>query len=241
MGDPRPQFIVAPGPSILTPVTIEPGTRVRFTPNAPSDASYASVRWFRGSVALPASGSVLEITAATEADSGTYTCDYQLADGGRGRSGHVVLQVIRHEGQRLCNMSWLGYVHAAQPVLRSGFVIEPGQGTSWVLIRVVGPGLTRFGIADVLRAPQLKLFNSSGREIEPWPVNSPEPFYSYPKLADAERLVGAFPLAAGGGDVAVLFQLPAGAYSAAVGGPAEGTGNVLVEVYQLPAMGQPDN
>ena len=240
LGDPRPQAIVAMGPSILTPVTIEPGTRIRFTPNAPSNESYASVRWFRGSVVLATSGSVLEIPAATDADSGTYSCDYQLANGVRRSSGYVVLQVIRHDGQRLCNVSWLGYLNAAQPVVRSGLVIEPGQWTSWVLIRVVGPGLTKFGIADVIRTPQLKVFDSSGREIAPWPVNSSNPFYSYPTLADAERLVGAFPLAAGGGDVVMLYQLQAGAYSAAVSASSGSTGNVLVEIYQLPALGHPD-
>jgi hypothetical protein len=46
--------------------------------------------------------------------------------------------------------------------------------------------------------------------------------------------VGAFPLAPGGRDAALLLTLPPGTYSAQVGGPAGATGVALVEVYEMP-------
>ena len=46
--------------------------------------------------------------------------------------------------------------------------------------------------------------------------------------------VGAFGLPSGSGDAAVLVRLPPGGYTVTVSGVANTTGNVLVEIYDVP-------
>jgi hypothetical protein len=67
------------------------------------------------------------------------------------------------------------------------------------------------------------------RENDSWDVGNPPGL-----VATATAAVGAFPLAPGGRDAALLLTLPPGTYSAQVGGPAGATGVALVEVYEMP-------
>jgi hypothetical protein len=53
-------------------------------------------------------------------------------------------------------------------------------------------------------------------------------------INEASTKVGAFPLAAGSRDAAILINLPPGTYSAQVTGPGTTTGVALVEVYEVP-------
>jgi hypothetical protein len=51
---------------------------------------------------------------------------------------------------------------------------------------------------------------------------------------DAATRVGAFPLAAGSKDAAILINLPPGTYSAQATGAGTTTGVALIEVYEVP-------
>jgi len=53
-------------------------------------------------------------------------------------------------------------------------------------------------------------------------------------INEASAAVGAFPLARGGRDAAILINLPPGSYSAQVTGPGTTTGVALIEVYEVP-------
>ena len=53
-------------------------------------------------------------------------------------------------------------------------------------------------------------------------------------LGPTAASVGAFPLVANSRDAAVLVTLPPGAYSAQISGIGCGTGEALVEVYEVP-------
>ena len=54
------------------------------------------------------------------------------------------------------------------------------------------------------------------------------------KVQAAAAATGAFALADGSRDAALLVELPPGAYSAVVHGVGETTGAGLVEVYEIP-------
>jgi hypothetical protein len=112
-----------------------------------------------------------------------------------------------------------------------GFVIE---GNRQVLVRVVGPGLQQFGVQRVASAPQLDVFSGSGARIATntsWEF--PTTAYASPPLGPIFRLVGAFPLASGSKDAALMLSLGTGAYTLHATTSSD-TGEVLTEVYVLP-------
>jgi hypothetical protein len=111
-----------------------------------------------------------------------------------------------------------------------GFVVG-GTGTEALLGRADGPGLTQFGVTDILSRPTLELspFRAGALINTAWGSN--------PAVADisaAASLVGAFPLAADSADSAAVVSLRPGAYTMKVYGAGGTTGVALAEVYELP-------
>ena len=133
---------------------------------------------------------------------------------------------------RLINLSARTQVGTGDNVLVIGFVIT-GTAPTRLLLRAVGPGLTLFGVGGVLADPQLRLFNAAGTVID-----TNDDWASTPALAAAHgpafTQTGAFGLAAGSKDAALLATLPPGAYTAQVSGVNTTTGVALVEVYEIP-------
>ena len=77
-----------------------------------------------------------------------------------------------------------------------------------------------------LADPKLEIYNGAGTKVaenDTWA----------PMLAATFRLVGAFDLPAGSRDAALQVELPPGPYTALVKGADGGTGEALVEVYEL--------
>lgn len=129
---------------------------------------------------------------------------------------------------RLVNASARTQVGTGDNILIAGFAIS-GDTAKSVLVRAVGPTLTQFGVGGTLSDPQLKLFDSSGRQIaenDDWGGTT--------TLSGAFGSVGAFSLSAGSKDAALVASLSPGSYTAQVSGAAGGTGVALVEVYEIP-------
>lgn len=146
-------------------------------------------------------------------------------------------------GALLTNVSTRGIVQSGAGALIAGFVVAgSAQAVKPVLIRGVGPSLQNFGIAasDCLPAAQVQLY--SGTAVIAANDGWTTPADGGAGVSAAAQRCGAFPLtdwAGGGGDSALVANLPPGAYSAVVT-PAPGTpsadaaGQVgLVEVYDL--------
>jgi len=126
---------------------------------------------------------------------------------------------------RLINLSARNRVGTGADILITGFVVT-GSGSQRLLIRAVGPTLAALGVPGVLADPQLEVLEgaTSLAQNDNWEG----------ALSNTFAQVGAFPLPNGSRDSAVVVTLAAGrSYTAQVSGVAGGTGEALVEVYEL--------
>jgi hypothetical protein len=135
--------------------------------------------------------------------------------------------------EQLVNLSVRGVTLPGAPLI-VGFATG-GSAVKSVLLRAVGPGIGRppFSVAGALPNPNLQLFrvNTALAQNNDWG----QPDAGAAALAAAATATGAFALAPGSADAALLAPLPAGVYTAQVGG---GQGIVLAELYGVPAAGE---
>ena len=115
----------------------------------------------------------------------------------------------------------------ASPII-VGFVI-PGDAPRPVIMRGIGPALSRFDVTGVAPTPDLRLFDSAGdlvTIIGPW--------NAAPALAQAFATVGAFPLNPADVDTADLHTLAPGSYTLHLNDPT-GAGLILLgELFAHP-------
>jgi len=126
---------------------------------------------------------------------------------------------------RLVNVSARNRVGTGDDILIAGFTVS-GSGAMPLLIRAVGPKLTAFGVGDVLVDPKLEIYNGAGVKVtenDNWAS----------ALAATFGSVGAFALDTGSRDAALLTSLTPGSYTAQVSGIGGGTGEALVEIYEV--------
>lgn len=146
-------------------------------------------------------------------------------------AGTVLVEAYDVSGastSRLVNLSARNRVGAAEAdLLIAGFTIS-GPGRKQVLLRGVGPGLQQFGVSSALADPVLKVYDAKSvlvAENNNWDSS----------LAARFSAVGAFALQLGSRDAAVVVTLDSGtSYTIQVSGANGGTGEALIEVYELP-------
>jgi hypothetical protein len=161
---------------------------------------------------------------------GGYTA--QVADTSA-RGGVVLTEIYDAAGAtlapRFINLSARGPVSAGNPLV-GGFVITAGTGTATqrVLIRGVGPALAKFGIANALAAPVLKIFDSAGALI------ATSAAWSGSEVAAAAAATGAFALDVGSKDAALVLTLSPGGYTFEITGANGATGEALADIYGAP-------
>lgn len=132
------------------------------------------------------------------------------------------LASARAQDARLSNLAIRA--QAGGDTLITGFTVGAGANKT-VLIRAVGPTLAAFGVAGTLPDPKLELYSGANKiaENDNW----------RPADAAAFAGVGAFPLAAGSRDAALLIDLAPGSYTAQLTNVGAGSGVALVEVYEI--------
>jgi hypothetical protein len=153
----------------------------------------------------------------------------QSGDGTFAPASDVTLIFTAKPVDRLVNLSTRIHVNAgdASQGAIAGFVIT-GSAPKPVLIRAVGPTLSSFGVTTPLSRPELRVFDAKATLIATnggWNDDA--------QIAAAGDAVGAFALAPGSRDAAVLLTLAPGEYTAQV--QSGGAGTVLVEVYDVSA------
>ena len=129
------------------------------------------------------------------------------------------------QSSRLVNMSTRADVGTGANVIISGFVLGPGSGDT-LLIRAVGPTLLGYGLPSILPDPTITLYNGANAAIGTYSGWDPS-------LAPTMASVGAFPLATGSADTALVATLPPGSYSAIISGASGDTGIALAEIYEV--------
>jgi hypothetical protein len=148
----------------------------------------------------------------------------------KGTGAGVVLVEVYDAGSgtavRLVNVSARNFVGTGDNILIAGFVVDGTVGRT-LLIRAVGPTLAAFGVPGTLTDPKLEILSDKAVKLvenDNWSST----------LESTATSVGAFPLLTGSRDAALVVTLPPGAYSAQVSGIANGTGEALIEVYEVP-------
>ena len=131
---------------------------------------------------------------------------------------------------RLANLSTRGLVGAGERILIAGFVVQ-GTGRKSLLVRGIGPALTAFGVPGALAEPRISLLSAAGRTLLSAGAWEAAGAVSAGTAAMVGQRFGAFALASGSKDAAVVMALEPGAYTVWVEGVG-GTGGVaLVEIY----------
>jgi hypothetical protein len=147
----------------------------------------------------------------------------------RGTGAGVILVEAYDTGTsntpRLINVSARNRVGSGDDILIAGFNIT-GTGAKSLLIRAVGPKLTSFGVPDVLTNPKLEIYSEGGAKL------SENDDWS-PTLAPSFDSVGAFQLDLNSRDAALLTSLAPGSYTVQVRGSDGGTGEALIEIYEV--------
>ncbi len=154
-----------------------------------------------------------------------------------GRSGVTLIEVYDTEAAgaaRLTNLSARNFAGTGDAALIAGFVVS-GNVPKRLLIRGVGPRLAAFGVAGALVDPKVELFLSEGGRSTLFAANDNWSETGTGPARAAFAAVGAFDLADNASkDAALVVTVPAGAFTAQVSGVGSGTGEALVEIYELP-------
>jgi hypothetical protein len=139
---------------------------------------------------------------------------------------------------RIRNFSTRALVDGAVSPLVSGVVVADATAKNY-LFRSVGPGLAAFGASGVVPDPRLSVVSAGGAQLfvnNDW-QNDP----SAAQIPALSRSVGAFPLAAGSLDAAIVGQLTAGSYTIETSSSSGQAGSVLAEMYELDDIGRTTN
>lgn len=169
---------------------------------------------------------------------GAYTA---VVSGDNGASGVALVEVYDASGssapsQKIVNIASRGTAGGGDSTLTAGFVID-GTVPKRVLIRGIGPTLGGFGVPGTLADPQLKLFDQPGAVVatnEDWGTPATATAATAAQISAAAAAVGAFALAPGSKDAALLLYLAPGPYTAQLGSAGTATGAALIEVYEVP-------
>lgn len=133
-------------------------------------------------------------------------------------------------GGRLINLSVRSAIAAGDETLIVGFTVSGAAAEGRILLRGVGPALAMFGVSGAASDPVLTLFNN--RSVvgtnDDWEIANDRA-----ALGTAAASVGAFPLAPGSRDAALLTPLRPGSLTAHVTAKSTASGIALVEIYDV--------
>ena len=96
-------------------------------------------------------------------------------------------------------------------------------------IRAAGPSLGALGVPGTLVDPKLEIFTATAV-----PVKVAENDNFSGAVDTLARTLGGFGFVPGARDAAILVSLPAGGYTVQVSGINNGTGEAIIEVYEVP-------
>lgn len=223
-------------PQWFSPTSVMADPRLAYYPNGATSAAANNDDWDSGLymafTAVGASPFVLGSPDAAFVQTLTGGNNTVWVQGTGG--GYVLLEgygLAKSGAPRLVNISARNHVGTGADILIAGFVLK-GSGTKKLLIRGIGPRLNEiWGIPGVLADPMLEIYDAANNKIaenNDWDAS----------LAPTFNTVGAYQFTPGSKDAAMIVTLPASgagtAYTAQVKGADGGTGEAVVEVYDVP-------
>ena len=228
--------IAAPvvAPVITSPPVSAPGTvGTPFVPVAIVTTGSASTFT---AVGLPAGLSINSTTGAisgTATASGTFPVTITATNSAGSSTVSLTIVIAPRAAapaSRIVNFSARAVSGPGAQTLIMGFVVA-GDGKN-LLVRGIGPGLTPFGVANVLADPLLTLFDATGAIAtnDDWQTSSTGQAVG-PAVAATAARVGAFALPNGSKDSALLAVFNNGAHTTSMLRPNSTTGVALTEIY----------
>ncbi len=187
--------------------------------------------YFRGGEFCNTESPVLTLNDITAAYAGDYQC---VAANSAGTAASAVA-TLSLDFSGLVNLSARANVGTGANVVIPGITVR-GAKAKTLLIRAAGPALTGFGVSGALANPVVSVFTAAGEKVL---VN--DNWGEVPDVAalrTASVAQGAFALAEGSRDAAMLVTVPPGSYTVQVAGIGTGTaaqGVAIVEVYEADA------
>ena len=143
-------------------------------------------------------------------------------------TGVALLEIYdldRSTASKVANISTRAFVQTGDNVLIGGFILG-GSNPRNVIVRAIGPSLTRVGLTNVLMDPTLELRDHNGTLLisnDNWKDNDPQ--------AHQIKIIGLAPT--DDRESALIATLGPGQYTAIVAGKNGGIGIGLVEIYNL--------
>lgn len=157
---------------------------------------------------------------------GNYTALLRGANNSTGIAvveGYDLSQAIAKFG----NISTRGFVQTGDGAMIGGFIL--GNQTTRVVLRAIGPSLGAFGVPTPLANPTLELRDSNGSLLD-----SNDNWKTRPDGSSQQADIQATGLAPSNDlESAIVRSVPPGAYTGIVRGVNSGTGNAVVEAYNL--------
>jgi hypothetical protein len=156
-----------------------------------------------------------------------------VVNGKNATSGIVLLEVYDADGSaitKFVNIATRAYATTGNGVAIGGFVIS-GQSSKKILIRAVGPTLTKQGIetGEVLTDPTIELHQGALvlESNDNWGTNT-----NVAEILSTGSRIGASPIdSSDTTSSALLLNLQPGVYSFIASGKSGSSGTVLVEIY----------
>ncbi len=235
-GADRPGRAVTYALGVVTPPAsqnVAPGAPFTLTVVASGPGALAYQWSLNGAPIAGATASSYSVASASQANAGSYTVTVTSGSSSV-TSAAATVTVSATPPARLTNISTRALVGTGASILIPGLYIS-GSGSETLLIRGDGPALTAYGVSGVLAQPTLGVFNAAGTMVASntaWGTGA-DPA----QVAAVSSQVGAFALAAGSADCALIVTLPAGAYTVQISGVGGTTGVALAEVYEVSATG----
>jgi len=147
-------------------------------------------------------------------------------DNGTGVGLVEVFDLAQAADSKLGNISTRAFVSTGSDIMIAGFIVGGNTGDDRMILRGIGPSLSDFGVPNALADPTLELRDDNGallRANDNW-MDDPE----QAAIITAAGLALSNNLESG-----IAATLPPGQYTALLAGLNGGTGNGLVEAYDL--------
>ncbi len=156
--------------------------------------------------------------------------DYTVLVAGKNETSGIGLVEIYDadptSASRLANISTRGFVRTGDNVMIGGFILGHGSGSANVIIRGIGPSLSRFMLMDVIADPTLELRDANGSLLianDDWQDDP----------ASAAQLIAYGLQPSDPVESGIFVSLAPGAFTAILAGKNGDVGIALVEIYNV--------